>query len=119
MIVLIALSLYSFVEPKWASVNRGVLICDECCSIHRSLGRHISQVKSLKKGSWASSLLAVSYLIMTMNLNDFDSSWNHTDCCLSSLSSNNSSLENLKDAMIISGGPYDNRCARCESMSQI
>ncbi|WAR03556.1 GIT2-like protein [Mya arenaria] len=30
-------------EPSWASINRGVLICDECCSVHRSLGRHISQ----------------------------------------------------------------------------
>lgn len=49
-----------FAEPKWASINRGVLICDECCSIHRSLGRHISQVRSLKKGSWAPTLLAVS-----------------------------------------------------------
>ncbi|XP_067932077.1 ARF GTPase-activating protein GIT2-like isoform X2 [Watersipora subatra] len=45
-------------DPKWASVNRGVLVCDECCSVHRSLGRHISQIKSLKKGSWAPSLLA-------------------------------------------------------------
>ncbi|KAJ8312187.1 LOW QUALITY PROTEIN: hypothetical protein KUTeg_009560 [Tegillarca granosa] len=30
-------------DPTWASINRGVLICDECCSVHRSLGRHISQ----------------------------------------------------------------------------
>ena len=52
--------LFFITEPKCASVNRGVLICDECCSIHRCLGRHISQLKSLKKGSWASSLLAVS-----------------------------------------------------------
>lgn len=31
-------------HPHWASVNRGVLLCDECSSIHRQLGRHISQV---------------------------------------------------------------------------
>ena len=39
-------------NPSWASVNRGVLICSDCCSVHRSLGRHISHVKCLKHGSW-------------------------------------------------------------------
>ena len=56
------MAFYCILDPKWASVNRGVLICDECCSIHRSLGRHISQVKSLKKGSWAPTLLSVRIL---------------------------------------------------------
>ncbi|XP_052227395.1 ARF GTPase-activating protein GIT2-like isoform X2 [Dreissena polymorpha] len=46
-------------EPSWASINRGVLICDECCSVHRSLGRHISQVKSLKKGQWCPTQLGM------------------------------------------------------------
>jgi len=39
-------------SPSWASVNRGVLICSDCCSVHRSLGRHISHVKCLKHGTW-------------------------------------------------------------------
>eukprot|EP00088_Acartia_fossae_P047899 TRINITY_DN5206_c0_g1_i3.p1 TRINITY_DN5206_c0_g1~~TRINITY_DN5206_c0_g1_i3.p1 ORF type:complete len:797 (-),score=157.50 TRINITY_DN5206_c0_g1_i3:147-2498(-) len=39
-------------NASWASVNRGVLICSDCCSVHRSLGRHISHVKSLKHGTW-------------------------------------------------------------------
>ncbi|XP_055347532.1 ARF GTPase-activating protein GIT2-like [Paramacrobiotus metropolitanus] len=34
-------------DATWASVNRGVLICEECCSIHRVLGRHVTQVKPL------------------------------------------------------------------------
>lgn len=34
----------SAISPQWASINRGVLLCDECSSIHRQLGRHISQV---------------------------------------------------------------------------
>lgn len=47
------------VDPSWASINRGLLLCAECCSVHRSMGRHISHVKSLRQGSWPPSLLAV------------------------------------------------------------
>lgn len=25
-------------SPEWALINRGVLICSECCSVHRNLG---------------------------------------------------------------------------------
>lgn len=46
-------------EPRWASVNRGVLICDECCSVHRSLGRHSSQVRHLTHTPWPSTQLQV------------------------------------------------------------
>lgn len=50
--------------PEWASVNRGVMICDECCSVHRSLGRHISQVKHLRHSSWHLSLLTASIMCL-------------------------------------------------------
>ncbi|KDR18062.1 ARF GTPase-activating protein GIT2 [Zootermopsis nevadensis] len=62
-------------DPSWASVNRGILLCDECCSIHRSLGRHISQVKSLKKGSWSPTLL---HMVHTLNNNGVNSVWEHS-----------------------------------------
>lgn len=52
--------LSSFSEPRWASVNRGVLICDECCSVHRSLGRHSSQVRHLMHTPWPPTQLQVT-----------------------------------------------------------
>lgn len=51
--------LSSLSEPRWASVNRGVLICDECCSVHRSLGRHSSQVRHLTHTPWPATQLQV------------------------------------------------------------
>ena len=39
-------------DPSWASINRGVLVCNECCSVHRSLGRHISYIRSLHSTNW-------------------------------------------------------------------
>ena len=39
--------------PLWAAINRGILLCSDCCSVHRSLGRHVSQIKCAKAGSGA------------------------------------------------------------------
>ena len=33
-------------ECQWASINRGVYLCDQCAIIHREMGRHYSQVSS-------------------------------------------------------------------------
>jgi len=35
-------------NPEWASINLGILVCLQCSGAHRSLGTHISQVRSLK-----------------------------------------------------------------------
>ncbi|XP_019132919.2 arf-GAP with coiled-coil, ANK repeat and PH domain-containing protein 2 isoform X2 [Larimichthys crocea] len=39
-------------EPRWASINLGVTMCIECSGIHRSLGVHLSKVRSLTLDSW-------------------------------------------------------------------
>ena len=35
-------------DPKWASINLGVLMCLRCSGVHRSLGTNISRVQSLE-----------------------------------------------------------------------
>ncbi|NXW64147.1 GIT1 protein, partial [Eurystomus gularis] len=62
-------------DPGWASINRGVLICDECCSVHRSLGRHISIVKHLRHSPWPSTLLQ---MVHTLASNGANSIWEHS-----------------------------------------
>uniref|UniRef100_A0A3P8XKM0 Arf-GAP with coiled-coil, ANK repeat and PH domain-containing protein n=1 Tax=Esox lucius TaxID=8010 RepID=A0A3P8XKM0_ESOLU len=44
-------------DPRWASINLGVLLCIECSGIHRSLGVHCSKVRSLNLDSWEPELL--------------------------------------------------------------
>ena len=34
-------------NPDWASINLGILMCVDCAGVHRSLGTHITQVRSL------------------------------------------------------------------------
>ncbi|XP_061116181.1 ARF GTPase-activating protein GIT2a isoform X6 [Conger conger] len=62
-------------EPRWASVNRGVLVCDECCSVHRSLGRHSSQVRHLTHTPWPPTQLQ---MVQTLYNNGANSIWEHS-----------------------------------------
>uniref|UniRef100_A0A8B9VHZ8 GIT ArfGAP 2 n=1 Tax=Anas zonorhyncha TaxID=75864 RepID=A0A8B9VHZ8_9AVES len=65
----------AMLDPCWASINRGILICDECCSVHRSLGRHISQVRHLKHTPWPPTLLQ---MVETLYNNGANSIWEHS-----------------------------------------
>ncbi len=47
------------IDPVWASLNLGCLICIECSGIHRNLGTHLSRVRSLELDDWSNELVQV------------------------------------------------------------
>ncbi len=38
--------------PDWASISFGILVCIQCSGIHRSLGVHLSKIRSLNLDFW-------------------------------------------------------------------
>lgn len=51
------------IEPDWLSTNLGVLICLECCGVHRELGVHFSRTQSLVIDDLKPSQLLVRNLL--------------------------------------------------------
>lgn len=47
------------VDPRWASANLGIFICLRCSGIHRSLGVHISKVRSVDLDTWTPEHIAI------------------------------------------------------------
>ncbi|KAL6301027.1 hypothetical protein BKA93DRAFT_739387 [Sparassis latifolia] len=45
-------------DPRWASWNIGVFLCIRCSGIHRSMGTHISKVKSVDLDVWTPEQMA-------------------------------------------------------------
>ncbi|KAG0359041.1 hypothetical protein BGZ54_010157 [Gamsiella multidivaricata] len=39
-------------DPRWASFNLGCFMCIRCSGVHRSMGTHISKVKSVDLDNW-------------------------------------------------------------------
>lgn len=46
-------------HPQWASVSFGTVFCLECSGVHRSLGVHISFVRSIAMDSWTPTQLSL------------------------------------------------------------
>ena len=67
--------------PDWASLGFGVLICLHCAGNHRSLGVHISLVRSLNLDSWSPSQLST---LKNGGNNNFKA--HISNCCASSSS---------------------------------
>lgn len=61
-------------DPQWAVINRGVIVCSECCYVHRNLGRHVSQMRSLKNGIWHPSTLQLVTFLYREGANNI---WEH------------------------------------------
>lgn len=49
--------------PRWASWNLGVFLCIRCSGIHRSMGVHISKVRSVNLDTWAPEWIDVRGLL--------------------------------------------------------
>jgi len=48
--------------PDWCSITQAVLLCIECSGIHRSLGTHLSKVRSITLDIWDTNLQKVRVL---------------------------------------------------------
>jgi stromal membrane-associated protein len=57
--------------PTWASTNLGVFVCLQCSGIHRSLGVHISVVRSTNLDTWLPEQISFIQRMDNMKANSY------------------------------------------------
>ncbi|XP_061582452.1 arf-GAP with Rho-GAP domain, ANK repeat and PH domain-containing protein 3-like [Cololabis saira] len=60
-------------NPDWASINLGVVICKNCAGQHRGLGTMVSKVQSLKLDTsvWSNEIVQLFIMLGNDRANDF------------------------------------------------
>lgn len=76
------------VNPRWASISLGILVCMRCSGHHRKMGTHISRVKSTSLDTWQNDWLQMFELIDNSTVNSFFE-WKITDSQLTKIDMNN------------------------------
>ncbi|TGJ80629.1 hypothetical protein E0Z10_g8127 [Xylaria hypoxylon] len=54
-------------KVEWVSINLGITLCIECSGIHRSLGTHISKIRSLTLDNMSFTLDVIELLLIVGN----------------------------------------------------
>lgn len=66
-------------NPDWASLSFGNLFCLQCSGIHRSLGTHISFVRSVDMDSWTNEQIKIMKLGGNQQCNQFLQEYTNLD----------------------------------------